>query len=162
MHSAIVARQFPVLEALVNGNFREAVDRRVEWDDIDERIFHSFWQYAYSGKYDIPEDLLVERELADLGSKQGKADPTLAEEELWSSSRSGVKRRKGSRQKNSAWDDFRTTWRVDMTVHDKGRPQGGRKPKEAAEILVHHAKVYILADRYSIARLIDPSFQELH
>ncbi|MBE3041963.1 hypothetical protein IMZ48_05155 [Candidatus Bathyarchaeota archaeon] len=49
-----------------------------------------------------------------------------------------------------------------MTAHGKNRPQEDRKPKDAAGIFIHHAKVYILADRYSIARLMDLSFHKLH
>lgn len=162
MHSAIVAHQSPVLEALVHGNFREAIDRSVEWEDIDEPTFRSFWQYAYSGSYGVPDDLPIEREVTALGPEERKQEPVLAEEEMWSFRRSSVKKRKIGRQQYNVWDDFRTSWRVDMTVHDKDSPQDCRMPKDAAEIFIHHAKVYILADCYSIPRLIDLSFQELH
>ncbi|MBE3041962.1 BTB/POZ domain-containing protein [Candidatus Bathyarchaeota archaeon] len=73
IHSAIVAHQSRALSTLVNGDFKEAVYRCVEWDDIDEHTFHSFWQYAYSGDYDVPDDLYFERQLATGASEQGKS-----------------------------------------------------------------------------------------
>lgn len=57
IHSALVAHQSPVLKALVYGRFKEAMDCSVEWDEIDERTFVSFWQYVYTGEYDTPEPL---------------------------------------------------------------------------------------------------------
>lgn len=41
------------------GRFKEAVDGSVVWDDIDEKTFTSFWQYVYTGNYDIPEPLIT-------------------------------------------------------------------------------------------------------
>lgn len=51
MHRAIVAAQSPVLDRLVNGEFREAKDLHAELESVDEKTFYFFWQYAYGGDY---------------------------------------------------------------------------------------------------------------
>ena len=153
MHSAIAAQKSPVLSALVNGIFKEAVDRCVEWDDIDEHTFHSFWQYAYSGDYDIPSNLLTPPSPANAASKHVASKDALRD-------RKG-KKKTATKAQRGTWEHFRATWEVDMAVHDKGRLQEGREPRDAAGIFIHHAKVHILADRYRIARLMGLSFQKL-
>ncbi|CCT76235.1 uncharacterized protein FFUJ_14131 [Fusarium fujikuroi IMI 58289] len=57
IHSALVAHQSPALAAMVNGKFQESQERCVKWDDVDEIVFNSFWQFVYTGDYDTPEPL---------------------------------------------------------------------------------------------------------
>ncbi|KAI6438370.1 hypothetical protein MCOR17_011960, partial [Pyricularia oryzae] len=58
IHSYLISEQSPVLKALVEGGFKEATERSVEWDDVNEQTFVSFWQFVYSGDYETPEQLL--------------------------------------------------------------------------------------------------------
>ncbi|CAM1511308.1 Fc.00g088210.m01.CDS01 [Cosmosporella sp. VM-42] len=51
VHKELVAQLSPVLNALVNGNMREAQEGRVEWLDLDIDTFVRFAKYAYSGDY---------------------------------------------------------------------------------------------------------------
>ncbi|KAF4332764.1 hypothetical protein FBEOM_13413 [Fusarium beomiforme] len=55
IHSALVARQSQVLNTLVNGPYKEALHRRVNWSHVDESIFLSFWEFIYNGDYENPE-----------------------------------------------------------------------------------------------------------
>ena len=48
-----------------------------------------------------------------------------------------------------------------MSAYDPHRREN-RKPVDDAEILLHHARVYIMADRYGIPRLMALSFQKLY
>ncbi|TLS20372.1 uncharacterized protein PpBr36_11356 [Pyricularia pennisetigena] len=55
IHSHLVSEQSATLRTTVHGEFKEAKDGFVTWDDIDERTFLSFWDYVYTGDYDDPE-----------------------------------------------------------------------------------------------------------
>ncbi|KAF9775249.1 hypothetical protein IL306_006665 [Fusarium sp. DS 682] len=51
VHKELIGRLSPVLNALVNGNMREAHEGRVVWADLDVETFVRFAKYAYSGDY---------------------------------------------------------------------------------------------------------------
>ncbi|KAK7754369.1 hypothetical protein SLS62_003662 [Diatrype stigma] len=55
IHSASLLRLSPYFVTLISGDMREAHDRRVEWDDIDEETFIIFAQFVYTGNYNIHE-----------------------------------------------------------------------------------------------------------
>ncbi|EXL90481.1 hypothetical protein FOIG_16273 [Fusarium odoratissimum NRRL 54006] len=57
IHSSLVAHQSPALAAMVNGKSQESREYSVKWDDVDEMVFNSFWQFVYTGDYDTPEPL---------------------------------------------------------------------------------------------------------
>lgn len=63
IHSALLASLSPSLNALVNGEMREARERRVEWD-IDEQTLSCFFQFAYAGYYDFSISYLRAQALA--------------------------------------------------------------------------------------------------
>ncbi|KAL5611111.1 hypothetical protein FOBRF1_007228 [Fusarium oxysporum] len=165
IHSALVAQQSPVLSALVNGLFRESSERSVKWDDIDEIVFNSFWQFVYTGKYDTPEPLTP---VAVIPSKEepepDTPDEPAAEEpaeavftDASPSPATKKKKKMGGARKTSLWRDFVSSWDypsepfdLDVTLKDRANP------------LVHHAKVYTLADRYAVTRLTDLSRTKLH
>ncbi|KAF5721158.1 BTB POZ fold [Fusarium globosum] len=67
IHSALVAHQSPALAAMVNGNFQESRECCVKWDDVDEIVFNSFWQFVYTGDYDTPEPLPPAQRTSGLG-----------------------------------------------------------------------------------------------
>ncbi|EXL64399.1 hypothetical protein FOPG_19336 [Fusarium oxysporum f. sp. conglutinans race 2 54008] len=175
IHSALVAHQSPVLSALVNGLFRESAEFSVKWDDIDEIVFNSFWQFAYTGDYDTPESFpptaatLSEEESKSDNSDEPPAAPILDEsaedapiEEVLAETDEPAadpeaKKKRADALKPSLWLDFLLDWDcpsepsdVDVTLRDCANP------------LVHHAKVYTLADRYAVTRLIEISRTKLH
>ncbi|KAH7169744.1 uncharacterized protein B0J16DRAFT_419312 [Fusarium flagelliforme] len=193
IHSALVAHQSPVLSAMVNGLFRESLEYSVKWDDIEEIVFNSFWQFVYTGDYDNPEPFpptavtLKEEEPKPDDSDQPPAVPTLDEsaedapiEEVLAEADEpaaepdavpeappddisfppAAKEKKtetAAARKISLWIDFLFSWDYprqpfdfDVTLRDCANP------------LVHHAKVYTLADRYAVTRLIEISCTKLH
>ncbi|KAF5581145.1 BTB POZ [Fusarium pseudocircinatum] len=143
----------PVLNVLVNGPFKEALEQRVKWTDLTESFFLSFWEFAYNGNYTNP---------AQEDDEEEKADP--ADEELshwgkcWahhvrhSSKLSGPNKRDAPGL-NELWQDF----------VDKHAPIS--RPSDVGNIgtdtLLHHAQVCVFADRYCMDKLMDTSLDKL-
>ncbi|PCD43744.1 hypothetical protein AU210_002833 [Fusarium oxysporum f. sp. radicis-cucumerinum] len=59
VHKELIGRQSPVLNALVNGNMREAREGRVVWADLDVDTFVRFAKFAYSGDYSEAQPVLI-------------------------------------------------------------------------------------------------------
>lgn len=81
MHSGIVAGLSPPLERLMNGPMQEALEGKVKWESVDEGTFVCFWQYAYTGNYDICDDptassVDVDQKTTDLNEAEIPAGPT--------------------------------------------------------------------------------------
>ncbi|KAF9779400.1 hypothetical protein IL306_001772 [Fusarium sp. DS 682] len=180
IHSALVAHQSAVLSALVNGSFRESSECSVKWDDVDEIVFSSFWQFVYTGDYDTPVPLpptegtpSEEEPKSDIPDEPAPGTPEAVpvaepeavpeaevEAEALPSPAIKKKKKKGGAPgipRISLWFDFLTAWGhypetfdVDVALKDHANP------------LVHHAKVYTLADRYAITRLTGLSRTKLH
>ncbi|KAF5552093.1 hypothetical protein FPHYL_9040 [Fusarium phyllophilum] len=145
IHSALVAKQSPVLNVLVNGPFKEALERHVKWADLEESVFLSFWEFAYSGNYMNP--------IQEDGGKE-ETDP--ADEELgnWGKSWAHcVRYNQNNRGPNGLWQDF----------VDKHAPISW--PSDVGNIgvdtLLHHAQVCVFADRYCMDKLMDISLGKL-
>jgi hypothetical protein len=181
IHSALVAHQSTVLSALVNGSFRESSECSVTWDDVDEVVFNSFWQFVYTGDYDTPEPLPpteeapseeeLKADIPDETASEPEAIPEAApeaeepEESLGfapvdappPSAIKNKKKRRRSPRRISLWLDFVSSWDYPPEPFDAGVAL-----KDHANPLMHHAKVYTLADRYAITRLTDLSRLNLH
>ncbi|KAF5974816.1 hypothetical protein FCOIX_8006 [Fusarium coicis] len=153
IHSALVAKQSPVLNVLVNGPFKEALEQRVEWIDLEETVFLSFWEFAYTGDYADPI-----REDDD----QEETDPVDEELSNWGKSWAHYVRHyppflgpnsRNAPGLNGMWQDF----------VDKYAPVS--RPSDVSKVggctLLHHAQVCIFADRYCIDGLIDVSLGKL-
>ncbi|CVL07279.1 uncharacterized protein FMAN_15368 [Fusarium mangiferae] len=203
IHSALVAHQSPALDAMVNGKFQESRERCVKWEDVDEIVFNSFWQFVYKGDYDTPEPLPPDQRTSGLGDhKSDTADkpaeaevltepeepereeqepqdpePEEPEEEFGSGSDltemswpyiSWVPRalspisaigqeKKTSVEKSLLWGKFLRSWEIQPETID-----ADISLKDQANPLVHHAKVFTLADRYGIERLSEVSQRKLY
>ncbi|KAJ3465502.1 hypothetical protein MRS44_006160 [Fusarium solani] len=59
IHKELIGQLSPVLNALVNGNMKEAREGRVEWLDLDVDTFVRFAKFAYSGNYTPAEPELI-------------------------------------------------------------------------------------------------------
>ena len=76
MHSQVVARLSPALSTLVNGSFKEAVERQTYWTHVDVQTFLCFLQYAYTGRYDcLKVTKLADQELAEELKECQTAEP---------------------------------------------------------------------------------------
>lgn len=60
IHTALVAKQSPALEALVSGSMEEAKTKTVLWKDVDEETFGMFAQFVYTGDYKPPSHTVEE------------------------------------------------------------------------------------------------------
>lgn len=168
IHSALVAHQSPELDTLVYGKFKESADGAVDWDDIDETTFISFWQYVYTGDYDTPEAVLVIPPNDDLkepafgeppAPEPMYPPPPEPEPDIWGSFIQSKKKGKGQ---NPLWRDFVISWQVDLFIGEGKAERNVKGPQDYGVIFVHHARVYVLGDRYGITRLMDVSLNKLH
>lgn len=198
IHSALVAHHSPAIAAMVNGKFRESQESSVKWDDVDEIVFNSFWQFVYTGDYDAPEPLSTTQKDSGQGDQKSdtagdpmEKEPTaeveieaeteaeaaaaaaaaaadaaweaLIEAEVQEAAELSIadaetdQAKKGSDQKSILWDEFLCFWgtppeAVDIDI----------SLKDQANHLVHHAKVFTLADRYGVKRLTEISCGKLY
>ncbi|OQV10722.1 BTB/POZ domain-containing protein [Cladophialophora immunda] len=64
VHSSLAVKLSPVFAALINGNMAESVERRAVLDDIDEKTFLRFCEFAYKGDFSVPPpETVADREL---------------------------------------------------------------------------------------------------
>ncbi|KAJ5348339.1 uncharacterized protein N7506_001592 [Penicillium brevicompactum] len=54
VHSLIIAKLSPALNALINGEWKEASDKRVDWSDVKEGTFLRLCEFAYGKDYTLP------------------------------------------------------------------------------------------------------------
>ncbi|CAG8386068.1 unnamed protein product [Penicillium salamii] len=71
IHSNILAGASRTLGALVNGNMREAHERKSEWIDVDKETFIRFRQYLYYADYNMPT-FAVRRTPDDRGNEKSQ------------------------------------------------------------------------------------------
>ncbi|CVL07714.1 uncharacterized protein FMAN_14588 [Fusarium mangiferae] len=153
IHAALVAKQSPVLNVLVNGPFKEAVEQRVEWIDLQEDVFLSFWEFAYTGNYTNPvqengyeEDRdPVEEELSHWGkfwANYVRLHPGLSDTNS-----------RDTPRLNPLWQEF-----VNKYAPISRPPDAGNI---GADTLLHHAQVCVFADRYCMDKLMDVAMDKL-
>lgn len=177
----------------MHGEFKEAKDGFVTWDDIDERTFLSFWLYVYTGDYNDPEPVVEAEADTEASSIQHEAiaddpndhsiqatpteepglefqseevataEPEAASESIWGHAPEKKAKRKRIPKREMLWNDFQKSWCIDMSIYvENGTRSIGSGPTDHGDIFIHHCRVYILADRYDITRLVDLSFKKLH
>jgi len=153
----------------------------VEWNDIEEDTFGSFWEFAYTEDYAIPDSFLHDN--------MGQIDADTKTSSVGALSTPSVKEAvnpvyvarprsltKKQRKKKAAsfeseddssgsaiLDAFRNSWRIELsdTIIDNAKDRKNHI-KDHAGILLHHARVYILADRYGLLNLATLSLRKLH
>lgn len=121
-----MARQSDYLEKLVNGDFKEGNEKTVHWENVDEETFVCFWQYAYTGSYDIPrEEPKITQAVPGEGSEDGDEmeSPKYTSEiidELLKSRRHEEGRDEGSRPSARDWE---WGWRKNTKSAAEERPK---------------------------------------
>ncbi|RYP21912.1 hypothetical protein DL765_001988 [Monosporascus sp. GIB2] len=168
IHSGAVLRLSPYFDALINGPMKEAGDRRVVWDDIDEETFAAFSQFAYAGHYATPDLPTSAPEPGEIGEARSSY-----------ASRSETFNYSCGRSKRTVlgWEqDFRAKLderrEADTAAYCTlenfvvyARLQLQPLPENLfinARSLLLHAKLYVLADRYCIDALKDLALGKLH
>ena len=80
VHTALLAYHSVPLDALVNGEMREAQDGLVFWEEEDEATFVRFCEYAYTGDYrpGEPDIVLDSSMIGGLSTLEGNKNPNQA------------------------------------------------------------------------------------
>lgn len=161
IHSALVAQQSPVLNALVNGQMKEAIERRVIWEDIDEETFIRFSQFAYTGDYDKKDPKKRKAETETVIPVQAGIISHIDEGTGWPG---GINGPIGYRfqhpptcKKDQLWTKFQNLYQT--KPNGSARVNGPRD--DYADVFRCHAHVYIFADRYGIQALQTMALQKL-
>ncbi|KAJ4857839.1 hypothetical protein T069G_08736 [Trichoderma breve] len=81
MHEAAITRLSKTLDKLLNGGMKESKEHSVCWEDIDEKTFLRFGEWAYTGDYkpEEPEILLDASQIAFSKKDVKNATPSKAE-----------------------------------------------------------------------------------
>lgn len=81
MHEAAITRLSKTLDKLLNGGMKESKERCVCWEDIDEKTFLRFGEWAYTGDYkpEEPEILLDASQIAISKKDAKNATPSKSE-----------------------------------------------------------------------------------
>jgi hypothetical protein len=160
-----------VLSALVSGGLSESITQSVKWDDIDEPSFLSFWEFTYTGDYDVSDaaysssgsnDLIPSDE--DKQVPDGQNGSPSSGDGYYNEDEAECEQRGEAHIQGMFSSTARNRQRPAMTWSD--HVLGTEYPQDVkdgdyAGAAVHHARVYILADRYGITRLMNLSIHKL-
>ncbi|RYO75352.1 hypothetical protein DL764_010522 [Monosporascus ibericus] len=153
---------------LINGSMKEARDRRVVWDDIDEETFVAFSQFAYTAHYDTPEHPTSLPEPEGIGeakpsciSRSEKFDSfcrrskrTILEWEQDFKAKLNLKR--------EAYLAIYSIFLEFVVYADSDSQCFNESLNISACSFLFHARLYVLADRYCINTLKEMALGKLH
>ncbi|KAG6245868.1 hypothetical protein E4U24_004147 [Claviceps purpurea] len=157
IHSELVASLSPVLERLVKGNMEEAQKGSVVWEHVDEQTFIRFSQYAYMRTYEYP---------AFRPRPQPKAGPSKTDVKTDRDSYQYTHRSSLVRMCDDAWEAFfenepRIPLHLTKVAMKRASPLADGERNDA-ELLLSHARLYVLADCYGITPLMKLSLNTLY
>ncbi|PPJ53240.1 hypothetical protein CBER1_11888 [Cercospora berteroae] len=184
IHPPVLSRYSKPLHALMHTPMKESKEESAWLREVDEATFARFAEFLYTGDYPAaPHSIVITSQSADLSttvSEQNSADaepssvidrdaaqPVEDHDEgtAWSSKigRKSKKRTKTATRSQGAWEQFlnsRCELLVDWTPYTS-RPN--EEPcEEYTDVLLCHAKLYVLADTYDVERLRMLSLNKLH
>ena len=185
VHSAPVSAQSPALDRLVNDSFKEAKEFHVKLDSVTEETFILFTQYAYTGDYKLDDcvfevldplteanDLDPNRPARHDDSESSSAPPALRPQSSWGFSTSSKKSMrfktvgeelnelqniKAKMSNSKLWN---TSTQACSAVPQAPDERLGTRPP-ISNYHLPHARVYVFANYYGIAKLADLSFHKL-
>ena len=164
MHSGLVAHQSEVLDTLVNGQMKEAIESRAIWKDVEADTFIRFCEFAYTGAYE-------ESQPRQLQAKDTAASPSEVgykhaddSESSWPTRNAKSKRTKknksvfdddmddtwGERKKDALW---RTFAKLHPLPEIKCEETSYTPSDDYSDVFLCHSRVYVFADCYGIERL---------
>jgi hypothetical protein len=190
VHTAAVSHHSPALKAMVDSNFKESIDHTVQWEDVDELVFLSFWRFLYTGDYQEPKMSSAEVPLGNqqtVEAEEAKSSPQHVDYGWVPAHEGGGYLGKMGRMKEKIavaprpmasspfftdqpsasksgmlWQDFVNSWDVSQSELPSEGDKTHEQSNSLGETLFHHAKVYVLADRYLMTRLMDLALGKLH
>ncbi|KAG6092269.1 hypothetical protein E4U30_005649 [Claviceps sp. LM220 group G6] len=162
IHSELVASLSPVLERLVKGNMEEAQKGSVVWEHVDEQTFIRLSQYAYMRTYEYP---------AFRPRPQPKAGPSKASLLATDADTERDSYRYNHRSSmlkmcDDSWEAFFENEppipsHLTKVAMKKASPLADGERNDA-ELLLSHARLYVLADCYGIKPLMGLSLSTLY
>ncbi|KAI1503790.1 hypothetical protein F5X99DRAFT_374446 [Biscogniauxia marginata] len=164
MHVDLVAHLSKPLATLVNGKMKEAKEGIVEWPEVHEGTFIRFCQFAYTGKYvaavpqRVPESKREDDDcIAPVKEKKGHCLIKPSERPRLSE----ILLEPLGFFFGGAWNRFKeTTFTAPEPYKLEEYPS--LAPITTSEVLLSHARLYVLADYYDIERLMVLSLENLH
>lgn len=160
LHSEVVARLSNPLNALVNGQMKEANEACVVWEDVDVHTFVRFSKFAYTGDYDAPEPRLVV-ECSDETTIENSELP-FANVSFPSTPKGGNRWSMGTPSQQYDYPDhrFHLLWLGiddydpwDDTVGVAQTPALNQQDEDYTEVFLSHARMAIFADYYGVSTL---------
>jgi hypothetical protein len=171
---AFAALSLP-LDRLINGNMKEAEDRVAELPDMEKEDFMRLCEFAYRGDYTIPMMVRYENSYKEDDEKETDKEmeaATVAELERMDLER---QTRETIHEEDRQREEAREEWKrdvKDMTaivrLYTRYQNRNNNpRPEPIGElsilpILLAHARLYCIADRYCISSLQDYTMNRLY
>ncbi|CAH0057351.1 unnamed protein product [Clonostachys solani] len=179
IHSALLASQSKVLDRLVNGQMKEALEGEVYWAEVDTDTFIRFSQFAYTGDYyeakfqprqgsecsasaghtSSPPSLpLQSQAVPHTNEEPNTANPHISARSVatrapaprsWSG-RKRVEETALKEKKNLLWAKFKS---LHADTGLEGPVPMNASGDDTTELLLSHARVYVFAECYDVAPL---------
>lgn len=186
VHEDAIATQSPALASLVQGKMSESLTAEVRWDDVDKATFLRFVQFIYSGDYSTPEYPI--KRVVQILSEENSTNATVGTseqatqwpdeslharynfEERWGV---GPPLKKGKKGKPTPRDapTFPTSTSFNSLRYPAPRTSSvftnSREPvisdgHNDKNVLLYHAALYILADKWGVDALKQLTLHKLH
>ncbi|KAI1493515.1 hypothetical protein F5X96DRAFT_185450 [Biscogniauxia mediterranea] len=169
IHADLLSNLSKPLGALVNNQMKESNTGVAEWPEVEEETFVCFCQFAYTGGYDEPVSAMLPKAKDEPREKVSgpSYDAEEAEEIILPEPTTQVHDFFNDREitpprgRNSdrTWNQFKS-----LSYAVPAKPNEDPKPPPAplSEVLLSHARLYVLADYYDIQDLMTLSLQKLH
>ena len=156
IHSSLIAQQSESLATLVNGPFREASEQCATWEHVDEDTFIRFSQFLYTGDYDrlMPQlRSLEEQPKAQITGNEGQTEGRVPSLEDRGFDCTGIPPPRHLCRNRSLWREFciPKTWLASRLRRFEALDN--RPNEDYSNVLISHAKVYVLADYHGIKEL---------
>ncbi|KAK2877140.1 hypothetical protein FQN49_001384 [Arthroderma sp. PD_2] len=177
VHPEAIASQSAALDALINGDMIEAQSRTVSWPDVDQDTFVRFCEFCYKDDYSEP-DWQTDASVSCGAAEEEEEPKEEVEEEEDQGNGWGwnVYIEPSIPKREFGRDD---TWNfkapdVALNLPQPYRGQGktpaqcynfhhnSSPEQDFTPVFLAHAKLYVLADKYGVARLKATVIYKLH
>ncbi|EHK44586.1 hypothetical protein TRIATDRAFT_35595, partial [Trichoderma atroviride IMI 206040] len=169
IHENAVSRLSKSLNDLLNGSMKEANEHCVYWEDVDEKTFLRFAQWAYTGEYSPAEPDLItaSAQLASLKlSSTPKASVDNTARSLASFNINICLQCRKTPQKVSKKQSMIQAFNDNKGFSSPTILHTPRKNTESyeeySEVFLSHARLYTLADKYDIPELRKLSLHKIY
>ncbi|KAK5994166.1 hypothetical protein PT974_07608 [Cladobotryum mycophilum] len=168
MHSALVSHQSPVLDVLVNGNFKESGDKCVKWESVDEDTFIRFWQFVYTGKYTAANPVVGPERKSDTALEPPDSPPVVSGSPFGGFGGFGKEPKaepppKPPTKREAQWNEFKCSRSsTGLFSNFFGSSRENLAREDYTNVFLSHARLYVFAECYGIAKLMEASLDQLH